>query len=281
VTESHAKRIATRDGVARQFLKRLLLLAMMAWVPLWAGAQSMRYEKIDFVGLNNSLAGINDHGMIIGAFTPYELKDVPQPAGVCILLAVGQDCGPVAHAFIYAQGKFTMVKTPKGTPLGLAAINNRDQILLNAGGDKWFIYDIAKKEFRAIGMTGSLTSGGDGKPFRIHNLKSLNDKGEILAMAGGRFVFGTPALGAPGSLTPPTELGEFTLIPNCPGGRAEATGLNAQDQVSGTCYLNKYNADHASTTGFVYHDGAFQFLSMPQARTTYATAINNRGVVTG
>jgi hypothetical protein len=267
---------------ARQSLKRVLFLAMIAWIPLCAAAQSMRYEKVDFVGLNNSLAGINDHGMIIGSFTAYDLKDVPQPAGVCILLAVGQDCGAVAHAFIYAQGKFTMVKTPNGVPLGLVAINNHDQILLTGGPDKWFIYDIAKKEFRPIGMTGRLPSDASVRPFRIRNLKGLNDKGEILAVAGGgRFVFGTPALGAPGSLTPPTELGEFTLLPNCPGGRAEATGLNAQDQVSGTCYLNKPNADQAWFTGFVYHDGAFQTFSRPLARTTYATAINNNGVVTG
>jgi hypothetical protein len=263
-------------------LKRLLLLAMIAWVPLGAAAQSMRYEKIDFVGLNNSLAGINDHGMIIGSFTAYDLKDVPQPAGVCISLAVGKDCGAVAHAYIYAQGKFTMVKTPNGVPLGLVAINNHDQILLTGGADKWFIYDIAKKEFRLIGMTGRLPSDAGLKPFRIRNLKSLNDKGEILAVAGGgRFVFGTPALGPPGSLTPPTELGEFTLMPNCPGGRAEATGLNAQDQISGTCYLNKPNADQAWFTGFVYRDGAFQTFFRPLARTTYATAINNKGVVTG
>lgn len=264
-------------------LKKLLFFARIACVPLCAVAQSMHYERIDYLGRNSSLAGINDRGTIVGSFTAFDPSEKPQPVrGLCILNATGQDCGPgFAHTFIYTQQKFTLVKAPNGMGLGFVAVNNHDQILLTGGGDKWFIYDMAKEEFRPIGITGRLASGGDGKPFRIRNLKSLNDKGEILAMAGNSFVFGMPAMGAPGSLTPPTELGEFTAVPNCPGGSTEATGLNAQDQVSGNCRLRQPNADHASITGFIYHAGAFQAFSRPLARTTYAAALNNDGVVAG
>ena len=256
---------------------------MFACVPLWAAAQSMHYEKIDYLGRNGSIAGINDRGAIVGSFAAFDASEKAQPAGgLCLLVTNAQDCASSgAHAFIYTQQKFTLVKVPNGTGLELVAINNHDQILLTGGGDKWFVYDIAKETFRPIGITGRLASDAGGKPFHIRNLKSLNDKGEVLAMIGGNFVFGTPALGAPGSLTPPTELGEFTLIPNCPGGGTEATGLNAQDQVSGTCHLHQNNADHASTTGFIYHDGAFQSFSRPLARTTYAAALNNSGAVAG
>jgi hypothetical protein len=71
----------------------------------------------------------------------------------------------------------------------------------------------------------------------------------------------------------PTEPGDFTAIPNCAGGNLDIKGINALDQVVGTCHLARYTADHVLVT-----------IQTPVARdaiVTNAMAINNRGVITG
>ncbi len=142
------------------------------------------------------------------------------------------------------------------------------------------MYDIAKDTFTPIGMSGHLATPKGIRTIRIQNIKGLNDKGEILGTGNGNLVIGVPALGTPDSLIAPTQFGEFRAVPRCTGG-IEVTGINAQDQISGLCHLNRRTAAGSVITGFILHDGAFQSLEEPGAIVTWATGINNSGVNSG
>jgi hypothetical protein len=148
-------------------------------------------------------------------------------------------------------------------------------------GNGWFLYDIARDRFTPIGMSGHMSSAKGDKTIRLRNITGFNDKGEILAIANAGHVFGRPALGVPGSMTAPVELGEFSSIPNCEGGNKDINGINAQDQVVGSCHLSRYTPERVAITAYVYRDGVFQSVVEPDAIVTTATAINNAGVITG
>jgi hypothetical protein len=265
-------------------LKKAVLFAAIAAVPLSAAAQSMRYERIDYPrAVQTLITGVNDDGTIIGTYTLGELPRAPK--GTACVSNTAITCGAaLVDAFIYRHKTFSMLRSPEGSSIRLVAINNHDQILLqdsHGKGNTWFLYDIARDLFTPIGMVGNLSTADGIKTIHLHVVNGLNDKGEILAGANSGRVFGKPALGVPGSLTAPTEPGDFTAVPNCAGGNLDIKGINTLDQVVGTCHLARYAADHVLVTGFLYRDGSIQSPVAPDAIVTNAMAINNRGVITG
>lgn len=265
-------------------LKKAALLAAIAAVPLSAAAQSMRYERIVYPrAIQTLITGLNDDGTIIGTYTLGELPRAPK--GTVCVSKTAMTCGAaLVDAFIYRNKTFSMLRSPEGSNMRLVAINNHNQVLLqdsHGKGNTWFLYDIAKDLFTPIDMLGNLSTANGIKTIHLHVINGLNEKGEILAGANSGRVFAKPALGAPGSLTAPTEPGDFTAMPNCAGGNLDIKGINALDQVVGTCHLARYTADHVLVTGFIYRDGSFQYPVAPDAIVTNAMAINNRGVITG
>jgi hypothetical protein len=265
-------------------LKKVWLFVVIAAVPLSADAQGMRYERIDYPkAIQTLITGVNDDGTIIGTYTLGELPRAPK--GTVCVSNTHMSCGAsLVDAFIYRHKTFSMLRSPEGSSIRLVAINNHDQVLLqdsHGNGNTWFLYDIAKDLFTPIGMLGNLSTASGVKTIHLHVINGLNDKGEILAGANSGRVSGRPALGVPGSLTAPSEPGNFTAIPNCPGGNLDVRGINALEQVVGTCHLARYNAEHASFTGIMYRDGSFESVIAPDAIVTIATAINNRGVIIG
>ncbi|MGD0504991.1 MAG: hypothetical protein ABSD02_19825 [Steroidobacteraceae bacterium] len=221
-------------------LKKAVLFAAIAAVPLSAAAQSMRYERIDYPrAVQTLITGVNDDGTIIGTYTLGELPRAPK--GTACVSNTAITCGAaLVDAFIYRHKTFSMLRSPEGSSIRLVAINNHDQILLqdsHGKGNTWFLYDIARDLFTPIGMVGNLSTADGIKTIHLHVVNGLNDKGEILAGANSGRVFGKPALGVPGSLTAPTEPGDFTAVPNCAGGNLDIKGINTLDQVVGTCHL--------------------------------------------
>jgi hypothetical protein len=64
-------------------LKKAVLFAAIAAVPLSAAAQSMRYERIDYPrAVQTLITGVNDDGTIIGTYTLGELPACAQGNGV-------------------------------------------------------------------------------------------------------------------------------------------------------------------------------------------------------
>ncbi len=262
-----------------------IIWALVALVSGSASAEDLRFgfERIEYpMGKDGvqwgatHLTGINDKGIVIG------YCEEKMDASTNIVQTFG-------FAFFYSirSKKFTELGPPvcnanvdEVRPL---AINNRNQILLFRNHTTqphtyYYLYDINQGTFTPIGMRGQLVTDKGIKTINFGNLKGLNDKDEILASSGGGRIFGTPALGSPGSLTPPTTLGEFTSVPNYPGGSREVTAINAQDQISGYCILNR---PRPFWTAFVYQGGTFQSIVEPASKGTYATAINDNGVIVG
>ena len=264
-------------------LKEVFLFAVAA-MPLSAGAQGMRYERIDYPrAVQTQITGVNDEGTIIGTYTLDELPRAPK--GTACVSNTAMTCGAsLVDAFIYRHKTFSMLRSPEGSSIRLVAINNHDQVLLqdsHGRGNTWFLYDIATGLFTPIGMRGNLATAKGIKTIRLHVITGLNDKGEILAGANSGRMIGKPTLGAPGSLIAPTGPGDFTAIPNCAGGNLDINGINALEQVVGTCHLSRYTAAHVMFTGFIYRGGSIQSPVVPDSIITTAMAINNRGVITG
>jgi len=273
----------TTKKVSRD-LRKAVLFAAIAAVPLSAVAQSMRYERIVYPrAIQTLITGVNDEGTIIGTYTLGEMPRAPK--GTACVSNTAMSCGAaLVDAFLYRNKTFSMLRSPEGSSIRLVAINNHDQVLLqdsHGKGNTWFFYDIDKNVFTPIGMLGNLSTPNGIKTIHLHVINGLNDKGEILAGANSGRVFGKPALGMPGSLSAPTEPGDFTAIPNCAGGNLDIKGINMLDQVVGTCHLARYNSEHVGVTGFIYRDGAIQTPAAADAIVTNAMAINNRGVITG
>jgi hypothetical protein len=258
-------------------------LAALVSCGVRAGDLHFGFERVEYpVGKDGvqwaatHLTGINDQGNVIGYCE--EKSDTS-----------GNVLQSFGFAFIYSiRGKtFTELRPPLYNSdvdeVRPVAINNHDQILVFRNHTPqrrtyYYLYDIGQDTYTPIGMSGHLVTDKGVRTINIGSLKGLNDKGEILAAGGGGRVFGTPALGTPVSTTPPTTLGEFTPVSNYPGGSGEVTGINVQDQISGDCILSR---PHAIRSAFVYRDGTFQSIAEPAALGTFATAINNGGMIAG
>jgi hypothetical protein len=265
-------------------------VALIIWVlvatlscSVWAEDLRFGFERIDYpVGKDGAqwgathLTGINDKGNVIGY-----CEEKTDTAGNFV-----QTFG---FAFIYSiRGKtFTELKPPlynsNVDEVRPVAINDRNQILLFRNHTPqrhtyYYLYDIDQDTYTPVGVSGHLVTDKGVRTINFGSLKGLNDKGEILGTGGGGWVFGAPALGTPGSIAPPTTIGEFTAVANYPGGAREVTGINAQDQISGDCILRQ---SHAIRSAFVYRDGTFQSFVEPTAIGTFATAINNAGMIAG
>jgi hypothetical protein len=277
--------IVAAVGRLPRHLQNMILIAALAGVPSAATAQSMRYERIVYPrAVITKITGINDRGTIIGSYT---LADLPAaPRGLACVPTTHSNCiTELTDAFIYADKNYSRLRGPEGAGLQLVAINNQDQVLLrdsHGKGNGWFLYDIAKDTFTPIGLSGQLSTAKGVKTIHLRNITGLNDKGEILAIADAGHVFGRPVLGVPGSVTPPAESGQFTLIPNCQGGNKDINGINARGQVVGSCHHGYKSAGMVVfATAYSYRDGVFQSIVEPDAIVTTATAINNGGVIAG
>jgi uncharacterized membrane protein len=261
------------------------MLAALSGAPALPAADGMRYERIAYPkAVQTKIVGINDQGTIIGSYTLDVIP--PHPPGAACIPTTHTTCvTSLTDAFVYANKTFSRLRGPEGAEIRFVAINNHNQVLLNdthGKGNNWFLYSIDKDQFIPIGLLGQMTTPKGVKTIHLHNLLGLNDKGEIIANADAGHVIGKPALGAPGSLTPPTEPGEFTQILNCEGGGStDLNGINAQDQVVGTCHLKRYTVDHVLVMAFTYVGGAFKSIGESDAIVTSGTAINNSGVITG
>lgn len=76
-------------------LKKAILFAAIAAVPLSAAAQSMRYERIDYPrAIQTLITGVNDDGTIIGTYTLGELPRAPK----------GMACVPTTHTTCFLRG---------------------------------------------------------------------------------------------------------------------------------------------------------------------------------
>jgi hypothetical protein len=98
-------------------LKKAVLFAAIAAVPLSAAAQSMRYERIDYPrAVQTLITGVNDDGTIIGTYTLGELPRAPK--GTACVSNTAITCGAaLVDAFIYRHKTFSMLRSPEGSSI--------------------------------------------------------------------------------------------------------------------------------------------------------------------
>jgi YD repeat-containing protein len=184
------------------------------------------------------------------------------------------------HGLVYQDGLITTIDGPLADSGTIAlAINNAGQILITQGGE-YFLYDHGvSSPIGFVGLFGDI-------PFFLSAITGLNDGGQITGVADGYFFFGTPSVGPPGSTTPPTDPGSYTLF-SCPGGPSTeydvGGGINNAGQVTGSCIPPGSPAE-----GFIYTGGDVSLFYdpipiAPYNRTydSYAAGLNNSGLVAG
>lgn len=211
-------------------------------------AQTLNYQTVVYPGTGNSaLTGINDSSVAVGYYT---------------------DTSYVVHGFIYQNGGYTTLDGPLGPGnTQLEAISSNGTILL-LQTTQYFLWN--GTQFTPVGTNGTVT-GVSGTQTIFFT--GLNGSGTVSGYYVNSFtgndvaVYGTPALGTPGTTTPPTANGTFTQVACSGTGQQIAQAINNSGTVTGHCGSN----------GFLLSGGTLTTLNYPSATATQVNSINNTG----
>jgi uncharacterized membrane protein len=251
-------------------LASLLLIASASL----ALAQGGTYAQIDVPGATyTECLGINNAGDLAGEY--------------------GDING--AHGFLLSQGTYTTINYPGSSVTGLTGINDVGQIVGFAGGG--FLYDIATQTFTDVVYPGANLTAPYG----------INDAGTIVGyiQIGGIGSHGFELVGSTyREIQPPGEgnsdsqvfgisgageiigvasadfsliRGKYQRIP-IPLPKAGVAGINASGAAMAGVYFPNFGS---VASGFVLQGKTLTLLNFPGATDTFASSINDVGVVTG
>jgi uncharacterized membrane protein len=263
-------------------LKGPMLCAVVAFTfvlfaPTPSDGQSFAFTQIYYPqSYATFVTGVNDSNVVVGYYE----------------VGTGNGLNPVYLGFSWQNGNFTTINGPVAGQSTLAlAINNAGQVLISQTGfapTQYFIYSGGSGgTFSPIGLGGVLTANGG--TFTLSSITGLNDSGQVVGMANGYAVYGIPAVGPPGTTTPPATRGNYAVF-GCPTGTGGvfATGaINDSAQITGHC---SSATSTMPATGFIYGGGTtttFFYpvpITSPSPTPSYNTqglGINNSGIVSG
>jgi len=238
-------------------------LAFVLFAATGANGQGYTFTQVTYPQSNGTfLTAVNDSNVAVGY---YQLVDQ----------------GPY-YAFSYQNGNFTPIVGPlTGQSIQPIAINNAGQVLI-IEGSQYFVYSGGSGgTFSPIGLKGVVTA--TGQTFTLGSITGFNDVGQVVGAYSGNVVYGIPAIGPPGTTTPPTTNGSYTQF-DCPAGTSglESIGaINNSAQITGSCLINGvygFIYSGGSTTLF-YYPASF-FPGSPEYDTT-GIGISNSGIISG
>jgi RHS repeat-associated protein len=248
--------------------------------PETAPAQAFTFTQISTPDAGTAVTGVNDSNVVVGSYLDSTLNTL--------------------HGFMYQNGTLTRIDGPLSNANTVAlAINNSGQILIGQGQGQatnnfptaYFIYSGGVSgTYTPIGLKGVITA--TGADFSFASLSGLNDNGEVVGLTnGGNGAYGMPALGNPGTTTPPASRGKYTQF-NCPAdtGYISTTGaINNQDQVTGSCSGGNVQGVGSVNSGFVFNGSSASTFYYPAVDSPYnppsyntgGIGISNSGIVAG
>jgi uncharacterized membrane protein len=165
-----------------------------------------------------------------------------------------------AQGFIFSNGTFTTLSVPGATVTGPNGINDTGSVVgvyldenSNSGSDQGFLY--SGGAFTTLNFPGATGTGALG----------INNHGQIVG-----FYF--DSFGITYSFIHSDGVFQQLTVPGCDD--SFAYGINNHSDIVGFCQHS------GRTSGFLYKDGAFTFLSFPGA-DTFALAINDDDEIVG